>query len=185
MSRVVHKRLMTTTEDIIDIYDGIFDVDECYRMHHYAGNSLFHTKGTSLGIYESRKDFFLRSSFTEEDAYNFGFFESMNWKVFSSEYEININPKNFWMVLSTHLSEYSYHPDNSHKGKKSLLYYINTTWNKDWGGETMFCNKYGEVEIATEFRPGRVIIFENHILHKPAPLTLSSIPYRFTFVATE
>jgi hypothetical protein len=182
---VINKTLTTSTGENIHIFDGVFDVDELYRMHYYAGNSLFHTKGTSIGIYESKKDFFLRSSFTEQDVYNFGIFESPNFKKLVTDYDIQFKPVNWWMVLSTHLSEYTYHPDNSHKGNKSLLYYINPIWEKNWGGETLFCNRHGEVEIATEFKPGRIVIFDNHILHRPAPLTLSSIPYRFTFVATE
>jgi len=182
---MTRKTLTTTTGDAIDIFDGVLDMNDMHRMHHFAGKSLFHTKGTSLSLYESRKDFFLRSSFSEQDAYNFGIFESEGYKKLVERYDIKFKPANYWMILSTHLSEYTYHPDNTHKGKRTLLYYINTHWDKNWGGETLFCNRHGEVEIATEFKPGRIILFDNHILHKPAPLTLSSIPYRFTFVATE
>ena len=185
MQRITKKTLLTTTCDAIDVFDGIFDADEQHRMHHFAGNSLFHTKGASSCLYEARKDFFLRSSFSESDIRHFGIFELENYKNFIKAYNIDFKPTNYWIVLSTHLSEYTYHADNALKGKRTLLYYMNTRWDKDWGGETMFCNRHGEVEIATEFRPGRVVMFDNHILHKPAPLSVSSIPYRFTFVATE
>lgn len=177
------KTLTTSTGDAIDIYDGVFDKNELYRYHQFVSNSLFHTKGTSLNLYESRKDFFLRSSFNAQDTFNFGIFESPNYKKLNDAYDINFDYGDCWVVLSTHLSEYTYHPDCTHKGKRSLLFYINTHWEQNWGGETLFCNRKGEVEIATEFKPGRIVIFDNHILHKPAPLTISSIPYRYTFVA--
>lgn len=177
------KTLTTSTGDAIDIYDGVFDKNELYRYHHFVSNSLFHTKGTSLSLYESRKDFFLRCSFNAQDTYNFGIFESENYKKLVAAYDIQFKPSECWVVLSTHLSEYTYHPDCTHKGQRSMLFYINTQWEQNWGGETLFCNRKGEVEIATEFKPGRLVFFDNHILHKPAPLTLGSIPYRFTFVA--
>lgn len=182
-SIVERKSLTTSTGDVIDIYDNVFDKNELYRYHHFAGNSLFHTKGTSLSLYESRKDFFLRASFNDQDTHNFGIFKSPNYLRLVEKFGIQFVPEKCWMVLSTHLSEYTYHPDSTHLGSKSMLFYINTHWEQNWGGETLFCNRKGEVEIATEFKPGRLVFFDNHILHKPAPLTLSSIPYRFTFVA--
>ena len=177
------KFLTTSTNDHIEIYDDVFDADEMFRFHHFAFESLYHPKGKSMGLYECRKDFFLRSSFSDQDFINFGLTKSPNYEKLIEEYDIRFNPKMYWIVLSTHLSEYTYHTDSLDKGNKSLLYYINTHWEKNWGGETLFCNRHGEVELAVEFKPGRIVMFDNHILHKPAPMTVSSIPYRFTFVA--
>ena len=183
MQRITKKTLLTTTCDAIDVFDGIFDADEQHRMHHFAGNSLFHTKGASSCLYEARKDFFLRSSFSESDIRHFGIFELENYKNFIKAYNIDFKPTNYWIVLSTHLSEYTYHADNALKGKRTLLYYMNTRWDKDWGGETLFSNdNLTEVVYTSMVIPGRIVLFDSRIPHKPSIPTPRANAFRLTFV---
>ena len=37
--------------------------------------------------------------------------------------------------------------------------------------------------MAVEFKPNRVVVFDNHIEHKPAPLSVQAYAYRHIFVA--
>jgi hypothetical protein len=59
---------------------------------------------------------------------------------------------------------------------------VNTRWDRNWGGETLFANDEGECEIAVEYKPGRVVLFDSLIPHKPSPVSMQADEFRFTFV---
>ena len=72
-------------------------------------------------------------------------------------------------------------PDEAIK-RKTLLYYLNSRWDRNWGGETLFANNNGECELAVEYKPGRVVIFDGSIEHKPSAISMNADEYRFIFV---
>lgn len=74
------------------------------------------------------------------------------------------------------------HVDNYSKGDgKTLLYYANKEWNRNWGGETVFFDDNGEeIEYITPFIPGRVIIFDSDIPHLAKEQSSLGPKYRFT-----
>lgn len=64
---------------------------------------------------------------------------------------------------------------------KTLIYYANKEWNRNWGGETMFFNDDGkEIEYITPLVPGRVVIFDSDIPHIVKEQSVLGPPYRFT-----
>jgi SM-20-related protein len=48
----------------------------------------------------------------------------------------------------------------------TALYFANTQWNDDWGGETLFYGKRDEATVAVAPRPGRLILFEGQLGHR-------------------
>lgn len=48
----------------------------------------------------------------------------------------------------------------------TVLYYGNTEWHADWGGETLFFNDHHDAELAVTPRPGRLVISRGAILHR-------------------
>jgi hypothetical protein len=48
----------------------------------------------------------------------------------------------------------------------TVLYYANAKWEDHWGGETVFCSDEGEPLHLVIPKPGRVVLFHPHILHR-------------------
>jgi hypothetical protein len=179
---MIKKILQTTTGEKIHIYDDVYPAHCFLKFHEFIEKSHYVTGGRSSTIEQGLKDNFLQCIFSEEDLENLSIMNREETKKILLEHNLE-KPDRYWGLLSTHMSQYQYHVDNYAERNKTFLYYANCEWNKNWGGETLFCNNKGELEIAVEFKPNRVVVFDNHIEHKSASLSLISYPYRFIFTA--
>lgn len=169
-----HKRQITSDGKIIDIYDNIFSS----AMKSYHEGFLLESKYT-LGSGSNNKlhKTFFQVIFSKEDFENFKFeneFLSHRLK----KYELD----KCWAIASSPLSTYYFHIDDHDEHNLTLLYYANRQWNRDWGGETLFANDDGECELAVEYKPGRVVIFDSTIEHKPGSIAMEADEFRFVFV---
>lgn len=54
-------------------------------------------------------------------------------------------------------------PDEKHV---TALYYANTEWHADWGGETIYFNDAEDAELVVSPKPGRVVVARGAILHR-------------------
>ena len=176
-----HQTRTTSDGKIIEIYDDVFPPS--MRNHHilFAQNCNYRLGNTSIDTFSERNKTFFQSLFSPNDYENFKF----HHEVFQEK--LKIYPFWYsWVIASSPLSTYYYHTDitNTAKGNAglSLLYYLNKNWNRDWGGETIFANDSGECEIAVEYKPNRVVIFDSSIEHKPSPISMSADEFRFIFV---
>ena len=177
------KKVTTSTGEELYIIDDVFEMDVQNFHSSFAEHSLFSVGGASLDLHRYHGELTVKSLFDPNDMKNFGILDHPSY----SRYSHLIGPRaadRSWILLSNHASRYSFHPDAPRtENGKTLLYYINTHWDADWGGETLFCNSYGEVEIAVSFKPNRIVIFDSHIPHKPAGISVNAYPHRYTFVA--
>jgi SM-20-related protein len=48
----------------------------------------------------------------------------------------------------------------------TALYYANTEWQTDWGGETIYFNDQEDAELVVSPKPGRLVIARGAILHR-------------------
>ena len=48
----------------------------------------------------------------------------------------------------------------------TALYYANPRWEQDWMGETLFYDESGDAIYAVLPRPGRLVVFDGHLLHR-------------------
>tara|TARA_B100001996_G_C18649271_1_gene588726 strand:- start:638 stop:1234 length:597 start_codon:yes stop_codon:yes gene_type:complete len=63
----------------------------------------------------------------------------------------------------------------------SLLYYANSKWDLEWDGGTVFrTDDLSEVEYLSDYKPGRLILFDSSIPHKIYASSYNAHPYRFT-----
>lgn len=177
------KHIKTSTGENIWIFDNVYEADVRSGFNAFAEMSGYRIGGGSLDLLSHKSEDTIKCVFADSDLNNFGIFKHDSFSVFASILENRV-PESSWILLSSFMSKYSFHPDalKSEDGK-SFLYYVNTKWDDDWGGETLFCNKYGEVEIAVSFKPNRVVIFDSHIPHRPALISADAYPFRYTFVS--
>ena len=175
------KHYKTTTDDNIYVYDNVFSFEQCVFFKQFAERSLYRLGSKSSEVSEGSDATFFQSGFSPQDIENFGIFEKLNNDIVTKLETKDL--KRCWFLASTHFTKYYFHTDKNKKDNAlTFIYYTNLKWDKDWGGETLFCNSDGEVEIALEYKPNRVIIFDSHIPHKPSPIAADANPYRFTFV---
>lgn len=177
------RQLKTSSGDSIWIFDDVFDSAAQIKFCDFAENSYYRLTGVSLDVVQYKNDKTLLCRFSDEDLKNFGIFDHESFKELSNIIGNRYAAKS-WILLSTHLSSYYFHPDMPKQfNAKTFLYYVNLGWDKDWGGETFFCDDHGEPEIAVSFKPNRVVIFDSQIPHKPSPLSRHAYPYRYSFVS--
>ena len=180
----MHEKILklSTGEEIL-IFDNIFKPDEVHYWQEYAEMSLYTMKPASSGIISQQADTFFQSNFSSDDLDNFGILRSSGFlkiKHLFGQRQVSRS----WIVTSNPVSHFYFHPDNhSSCDGKSLLYYMNNKWDRDWGGETLFCNSDNEIELAVEFKPNRVVVFDSHLYHRSSPPSIKSNAIRMTFVA--
>lgn len=177
------KEIFTTTGEKLLVFDDVYEFNTAFYFQSFAEKSVYSLSGGSINLKSHHGEENIKSIYSEEDVNAMGIFNHSSYDIFKKEIGTR-NVERVWVNLSTYMSKYSFHPDGPvEKKAKTFLYYLNTKWDINWGGETLFCNKYGEVEIAIGFKPNRVIIFDSHIPHKPSQLSADSYPFRYTFVA--
>jgi len=171
-----HKRMTTSSGRFVDIYDDVFPSH--LRQYHinFVQESMYRLGGASSDITWQRNKTFFSSIYTKE---NFDNFQFINDELLLKLQDFKV--ENCWVLASSPLSTYYFHTDSSDNGI-TLLYYVNTRWDRDWGGETLFTNDEGECEVAVEYKPGRVVVFDSLIEHKPSSISMEADEFRFTFV---
>jgi hypothetical protein len=62
----------------------------------------------------------------------------------------------------------------------TALYYANSQWHPDWGGETIYYNDDEDAELAVLPRLGRLVIARGAILHRGTVPTRICYEERYT-----
>lgn len=74
------------------------------------------------------------------------------------------------------------HRDSAEVGAEiTALWFICSKWNIDWGGETVFFNDNGDAEFVCSPNPGRLVLFDSHLLHAGRAPNRNCLQPRFTF----
>jgi hypothetical protein len=178
------KHFQLSTKENIWVFDDVFNLNEVFYFNSFAYNSNYKLGAQSIvSVSLKEKDTFFQSPFSENDLNNFGLLNCEGFNKFDNIIKEK-KPISSWILASTQLTRYSYHVDQkTEKSGITLIYYINNEWEKNWGGETIFCNSHdGDAEYSVSFKTNRVVLFDSHCVHKPCPTTIDADPWRFTFV---
>jgi hypothetical protein len=179
-----YERRSISNGKLIEIYDDVFTSSERYLHLIKAQNYPFILGYPTTNILWQSGDTFFTHVITNEDLIDLNINKTNFFKeVISnglSEYELERS----WVLVSSPFSTYYYHVDNSVETvkRKTLLYYLNNRWDRNWGGETLFANDSGDCEVAVAYKPGRVVIFDGSIEHKPSAISIKADEFRFIFV---
>lgn len=63
----------------------------------------------------------------------------------------------------------------------TALWYLCETWDREWGGETVFYDAGDEIACAVAPKPGRLVVFDGAIRHAGRPPSRICHATRFTF----
>ena len=178
------KTITTSCGKFIDVYDNVFLFTEQEFFEKFFKESFFKYQQTlSSASTTHLPSTFLNSKYTLEDVKNLNFFNVNNVNQILSNYE-KLDFSTAWVNLSLPGTYYQKHTDigNEFNIKQiSLMYYGTTTWQDSYGGETFFYNETGEKEIVVDYIPGRLVIFDSSIPHKPA-FSYGHVVGRYVFV---
>lgn len=176
-----HQRKYTSNNKIIDVYDNVFSQSQREYHIQFAYQSKYLLKSAfGSDFWVKDKNIFL-SSFDPDDLNNFNFLNQTSFDPIAKQLE-NYEINNCYIQISSLASNFFYHVDYTNIGGKTLLYYVNSRWDRNWGGETLFANEHGECEIAVEYKPGRIVIFDADIEHKASNSRTDSDEFRCVFV---
>lgn len=180
-----YQKRFTSSGKLIEIYDDVFTSGEKIKHLTHAQYCPYVLGYPTSSIFWQKSDTFFFHLMDERELSGFGFTESKFYKNVILKRLPSYEIERSWILSSSPFSTYYYHVDNSEENlfnRKTLLYYLNSRWDRDWGGETLFANDQGECEIAVEYRPGRVVLFDGSIEHKPSAISMKADEYRFVFV---
>lgn len=82
-----------------------------------------------------------------------------------------INLYGYWTPTTAHV-------DENVEGNATCLYWFNTNWQRNWGGELIFYDVEGR-NYTIEYKPGRLIVFDSSVMHRVSPLTAFAKDLRF------
>lgn len=75
---------------------------------------------------------------------------------------------------------YTHRDCSAHRNHVTALYYVNTEWNPDWGGETIFYDDNNEAQLIVTPKAGRVVVARGAILHRGTVPTRACHEERYT-----
>jgi len=175
------KRLITTSNKEIIIFDDLYSYSERTGFYSFIKNSKFTTQGYDNDKLETKGDYNLVSLYTLEDLIQVGLLSSPGSLAFKHLID-GMEVQQIRVNLSTLNDKNRIHVDSKQGVEtKTLLYYPNLEWKIEWGGYTIFTDeKEKEIEHAIAYTPGRVIIFDGSIPHVICAPTNLAPSYRFS-----
>lgn len=176
MKNVIHQHKIVGGRDV-DIFDGAVDFSERQKIYSFVRSSLFLIGNEDGDALESSHHRYMCSMYTERDVHNCGILSAISGtpveKIIAGKPLVRAH-----INLSNHTDVHWAH---DHRDQIGLLYYVNKHWKHEWAGETMFFNDdLSEVEYASVYKPGRIIIFDGEIPHSVRPQSSVAPGYRFT-----
>lgn len=184
-----HTKKTLSNNKSIHVFDNVFSSPE--RFHHIqiAQQADYSLGSNSNHIFRNQSDTFFMCYLYERDNQisdvfeDFGFMKSKNIDCVLDATD-NYKLKRSWITVSSPLTKYYWHVDVSNPLSKSktLLYHVNDKWDEEWGGETMFSNDEGECEYCVQYKPGRIVVFDGSIAHKPGVISPRAEEFRFMYV---
>lgn len=167
----------------IHIFDNLYSAADRERLYSFCSTRNFTTDGSDTARLEYKGDFNLYSNIIGKQLTDSGFLELENTKYLTellTGYEIIQARVN----LSTLHDRNRFHCDAAGGNDvRTILYYPNMEWNREWGGYTLFTNQQShKLEYCSFYIPGRVILFDGTIPHCISSPSITAPTYRFSFV---
>lgn len=90
-------------------------------------------------------------------------------------YRVYTNYSSFGDTLLTHVDAAGAAPE------LTALWYLCESWDREWGGETLFYDDAGDAQVAVSPKPARLLLFDGAIRHAGKPPNRNCPVARYTF----
>lgn len=174
------KQIKEISSGKIIVFDDVFDFGDRTQFNKYFTQNCFYRPSAGADpMLDPTHNLTMTCFLSNEDLMNIGFFDKIHPEVHEVIKDYFITRS--YVISTNYQLEARYHVDQP--SDLTMIYYVNRNWEKDWGGETLFTdNDVSEVEYCSMCKPGRVVIFDSTIPHRPAPPSCLSKEFRYTFV---
>jgi hypothetical protein len=173
-----HQHYILEKNKTIDVFDDVFPM--IFRTHCYDYAKICNFRlgwGDTNNPDRQSYDHFLHAMFNDADLNAIRLFKNLKDTVVNDLLE-GLTLSKTVLNCGTSADSYSIH---IHQNKKVLLYYINLEWKDSWHGETIFYSENcEEIQYASPYTPGRLILFDADIPHTIRPQSVVGTKYRFT-----
>lgn len=158
-------------------FDGVFDFSQREHLYSYARHSMFRIGNEDADAVETNNHKYMHSMYSNQDVENLGVMEAIK----GTPIEKLIAGKELERVHVNVSNPSDTNWAHDHRGKTVMLVYLNKHWKHEWAGETMFFNDdLSEIEFASIYKSGRIVLFDGEIAHSVRPQSASAPMYRFT-----
>lgn len=158
------------------IFDNFLPLHLHDGMYSYCQKSLYspdHSSSLNSELLHPR----LVSKLTQDQIISLPLTEV--FKTTAAELGYNLNIERAYINLCSKDTVCTSHVDGQEVGL-TMIYYPNTKWDIDWGGDTMFFNADKEIAFASLCKPNRALFFDQRILHTARPPTHLAPVFRYT-----
>ena len=175
-----HLERLTSCGQRILIVDNAFAFHETEHFYRFLETSLYTPLASPSKIFRDVPTKTMVSIYSDTDNVNFGLLQRPQIS--------ELLPKNkqvkAWANLGQPGTFITKHTDvqESLQSGTTLIYCANLAWEDHFGGDLIFCNKYGEKEIVVGFKPGRLMLF-NSVTPHIITTTCGIAPIRYAYVA--
>jgi hypothetical protein len=172
------REIRTASNKVIKIYDELFDYHHRVAIMEKIANLYFKFSSSYDRELETQtSSWSCHSNLNPQDVDMFFIFHS---KELQKEFE-GYEPIRMWVNAATKDNDFGYHPDDLTPEYKSLLYYANISWDINWDGQTIWRSEnLKDIEFISDYVPGRVVVFDSTIPHKPIISNKQAPTFRFT-----
>jgi hypothetical protein len=147
---------------VIQIFDNVLPYTQLEHVYTYVREQVpYH-----LGWRDQRdsSQVYLHSRLMAQDINDLGILQTINDTSNISKY---VKPTLFDFAVVNVDNIGSVHYSHTHKDTNVLLIYLNSNWQQEWGGETLFFDKETgkEIEFACTPKGNRAVWFDGEIPH--------------------
>jgi hypothetical protein len=173
---MTHKHISINGKDV-HVFDGVLDFSFREQAYTFVKNSTYQIGNEDADAVESSQHKYMVSMWSEFDFDRFGLLKAIE----GTKAENLVKGKKLLRAHVNMSTPTDVHWAHDHVNQIGMLYYANKHWNHHWAGETLFFNDdLSEVEYASIYKPGRLIIFDGEIPHSVRPQSSVAPNYRFT-----
>lgn len=173
---------MASTGQVLYVIDSLFEPHEHLLFLRNVEPQRFGFITPGTGVSEHRKDACLAKMWDPWDNEEIGLTRAPSFETIRRIAGEQRQPTRCWTNLIHIGAESYFHPDGFEDSDLTFLYYMNSEWGLNWGGETLFCDANGEPDLAVRCAPNRGVVFPSKLLHRIASPSRHATPWRYTFV---
>lgn len=179
---ILHKEHTLSSGKKIHVYDDVLPLQLRDHIFSFVANSHYKIGWRDGAQEKAISHRFLHSTYSEEDTNNCGLLPFLTGTPNIAKHFKNKKLEKSIVNLSVPSDTNFVH---AHPESLVILYYANLDWENHWFGETLFFSEnLKNIELASPYTPGRIIIFDGSIPHTIRPQSVSADHYRFTCAIT-
>jgi len=168
----------------IYVFREVYNYDRQLNLLDWCVRQNYRFRPANEGVLVGLKSDLILSAHPDIDVSQFAVQFSLHDEKLSPIKEL-IGPdrqlKAHWINANISKTSPHFHPDSFKEGSLSMLYYANVKWDLSWDGYTVWASDdLKDIEHVEFPEPGKIVIFDSTIPHKPTAAAPEAPSFRYT-----